>query len=162
MNKLVVAGFSLLMLGSAAALAQDSDADMKALEQYMQAAKGDLTAKRDSALKTLVQLDQEKSKAFWALVKSYDGEMAEQRKLRRSMLEDFFKVRDKLTVEKAEELADRALDLDTQRNEVRRKYFKRMAHEVSPIAAAQFLQLQGQFETMGDLKLAGAMPLAGS
>lgn len=158
MNKLVPVCAALLVLGAVALPAQDEDT--KALEQLFQVAKGELTAKRDSALKTLVTLDGEKEQAFWSLVGQYDKEMAEQRKERRALVEEFVAAHDKLTAGQAEKLADRVLDLDNARNEVRRKYFKRMAKEASPVAAAQFLQLQGQFETMGDLKLATAMPLA--
>ena len=158
MRKLVPVCVALLVLGAVALPAQDEDT--KALEQMFQVAKGELTAKRDSALKTLVSLDGEKEQAFWSLVGQYDKEMAEQRKERRALVEEFVAAHDKLTAGQAEKLADRVLDLDNARNEVRRKYFKRMAKEASPVAAAQFLQLQGQFETMGDLKLATARPLA--
>lgn len=158
MRKLVPVCAALLVLGAVALPAQDEET--KALEQLFQVAKGELTAKRDSALKTLVSLDREKEQAFWSLVGQYDKEMAEQRKERRALVEEFVAAHDKLTAAQAEKLADRVLDLDNARNEVRRKYFKRMAKEASPVAAAQFLQLQGQFETMADLKLATAMPLA--
>ena len=158
MRKLVPVCAALLVLGAVALQAQDEET--KALEQLFQVAKGELTAKRDSALKTLVSLDREKEQAFWSLVGQYDKEMAEQRKERRALVEEFVAAHDKLTAAQAEKLADRVLDLDNARNEVRRKYFKRMAKEASPVAAAQFLQLQGQFETMADLKLATAMPLA--
>ena len=161
MSKLVPVCVALLVLGAIALPALAQDDEVKALEQMFQVAKGELTAKRDSALKTLVALDGDKEKAFWSLVGQYDKEMAEQRQQRKALVEEFVAVRAKLTAEQAESLADRVLDLDNARNEVRRKYFKRMAKEVSPVAAAQFLQLQGQFETMGDLKLASAMPLAG-
>lgn len=161
MSKLVPVCIALVVLGAVALPARAQDAEAKALEQMFQVAKGELTAKRDSALKTLVELDGDKDQAFWSLVGQYDKEMAEQRKQRRALVEEFVAAHDKLTAAQAESLADRVLDLDNARNEVRRKYFKRMSKEVSPIAAAQFLQLQGQFETMGDLKLATAMPLAG-
>jgi len=156
--KLIPICLAVFVLGAVAVPAQDDE--MKALEEMFKVAKGELTGKRDSALKTLVELDDEQAKVFWPLVKEYDQEMAEQRKQRKAVIEEFVAVHDKLTPDKAEKLADRVLDLDNARNEVRRKYFKRMAKEVSPVAAAQFLQLQGQFETMGDLKLASAMPLA--
>ena len=160
MSKLVSACLLPLVFVIPTVLAQDSAAETKVLEDYFKVVKGDLTAKRDSALRTLVQLSEDEAKAFWPLVETYDDEMAQQRKQRRAVIEEFLGVYDKLTPEQAQKLADRALDLDVARNEVRRKYFKLMAREVSPVVAAQFLQLQGQFETMGDLKLAAAMPLA--
>jgi hypothetical protein len=35
-----------------------------------------------------------------------------------------------------------------------------MSEQIGAVTAVQFLQLQGQFETMADLKLATAAPLA--
>jgi len=160
MSKVIPVVVMLLVLGSAVALGQDSSAETKALEDYFKVVKGDLTAKRDSALRTLVQLSDDEAKAFWPLVKAYDDEMAQQRKKRRALVEEFLGVYDKLTPDVANRLANTALDLDNARNELRRKYFDSMSSKVSPVVAAQFLQLQGQFETMADLKLATAMPLA--
>ena len=160
MSKLVPVCIALLVLGAVALPARAQDDETKALEQMLQVARGELTAKRDSALKTLVELDGEKEQAFWSLVGQYDKEMVEQRNQRRALIGEFVAAHDKLTAAQAENLADRVLDLDSARNEVRRKYFKRMSKEVSPVAAAQFLQIQWQFETMGDLKLQTAMPLA--
>jgi len=51
--------------------------------------------------------------------------------------------------------------LDEQRAALHKKYFDLMVERVNPVVAAQFLQLQRQFETMGDLKLATYVPLAG-
>jgi hypothetical protein len=98
---------------------------------------------------------------FWPITKEYDKEMKALREQRLDMLKSFTAVRDKLTPETANQLAERALSLADQRNEVRRKYFKIMSDKVSPTAAMQFLQLESQFETMADLKLATAVPLAG-
>lgn len=137
-----------------------SEAEWKVLEEYVQMVKGDLTAKRDSALRTLVQLEPGQSDAFWKLVKAYDSDAAALRDKRRAMLTEFIKVHQNLTDAKADELANQAFTLADERVALRKKYFQLMSTEVSTIAAVQFLQLQSQFETMGDLKLATAMPLA--
>jgi hypothetical protein len=158
-KKVVVIALATFLVGGTFVSAQ-SEAEMQVLEQYVQMVKGDLTAKRDSAMKTLLVLNDDESKKFWPLLKQYDKESTALRKKRRAMLEEFLGVYDKLTPAKAEELANVAFELDNARNALRKKYFKMISDEVSAVVAVQFLQLQSQFETMGDMKLTTAMPLA--
>jgi len=153
-----------LLVSGAAVQAQDAPLgpdQNKVLEDYIKTVKGDLVGKRDSALHTLIQLSPEQAKVFWPITKEYDQEMKALREQRLAMLESFIEVKDELTSETATALAERALSLADQRNQVRSKYFKIMSEKVSPVAAVQFLQLETQFETMADLKLATAVPLAG-
>ena len=81
--------------------------------------------------------------------------------LSRSLIREFMGSHDSLSDKQATDLATRALDIFDLRTGLRRKYFKLMSDEVSPVIAVQFLQLQSQFETMGDLEMSGAVPLAG-
>ena len=159
MKKVILVVLASLLLGGTLAPAQ-SEAEMQVLDQYVQMVKGDLTAKRDSAMRTLLELSEDESEKFWPLLKQYDKESKALRGKRRAMLEEFLGVYDKLTPAKAEELANVAFEIDNERNALRKKYFKKISGEVSAVVAVQFLQLQSQFETMGDMKLAAAMPLA--
>ena len=68
MKKSMSIAIVMFLLGGTLVVAQ-SEAEQKVLEQYVQMVKGDLTAKRDSALRTLVQLDPGQSDTFWGLVK---------------------------------------------------------------------------------------------
>ena len=122
--------------------------------------RGDLMARRDSALDTLLHLDADGTKKFRPLKESYDAEMKKIAEQRLALMKEFMAAHDKLTAQTAKQMADRAFQLEDARNAVRRKYFERMSAEVSPVAAVQFLQLQRQFETMADLKAATNTPLA--
>ena len=158
-KKVMLIALATFLVGGTIVSAQ-SESETQVLEQYVQMVKGDLTAKRDSAMRTLLELNDEESAKFWPLLKQYDKEKNALRKQRRAMLEEFLGVYDKLTPAKAEELANVAFELDNARTELRKKYFKMISGEISAVVAVQFLQLQSQFETMGDMKLATAMPLA--
>ena len=58
------------------------------------------------------------------------------------------------------ELAGRTFDIGAKRSALHRKYYDRISSEISPVIAIQYLQLQAQFETMFDMKLATNVPLA--
>ena len=139
---------------------QPAEANKKVLEDYFRTIGTDLAARRDSAMSTLLQLNKEEAKVFWPMKKAYDKELNKLFDARFELLRDFDAVHDKLTATTANELADRSLALDNQRTELHRKYFKLMSEKISPVVAVQYLQLQGQFETMADMKIATHVPLA--
>jgi hypothetical protein len=160
-SALVSALLAALVLLSLPAVAQmDAPAKEEYLEKFFEAAGQDLGARRDSALRTLLEISEEEKEVFLPLLKSYDEELSAIFDARFALLREFSGVHDKLTDEKAAELAGRALDLDEKRSALHRKYFRLMSEQVSPVVAVQFLQLQSQFETMADLKLATNVPLA--
>jgi hypothetical protein len=137
-----------------------TDADAKALEDYFKVVRGDIVKRRDSALRGILQLEEAEAKAFWPLKEQYDAELKKMSDVRLGLVREYAKVYDKLTAETANDLAARFLTLDEQRLALHRKYFKLMTEQVSPVIAVQFLQLQRQFETMADMKLATNAPLA--
>jgi hypothetical protein len=154
----LLAALSLPVLPTAAQM--DAPAKEEVLEKYLDAVGQDLGARRDSALLALLELDEEEKKVFLPLLKAYDKELDALFDARLEVLREFSAIHDKLTDEKATELAERALDIGDERTALQRKYFRLISEKVSPIVAVQFLQLQGQFETMADLKLATNVPLA--
>jgi hypothetical protein len=150
---------ALLIAPTWTAAQQPTEAEM--LEDQLKVIRGDITQRRDSALSTLIQLEGEQAKTFRSIVAEYDGELKKFGEGRRKLLMEYAKNYKNLSPEAAKDLAARSLALDDQRNALRRKTFERMAKEISPIVAVQFLQLQRQFETMADVKLATIVPLAG-
>ncbi|MGD8375701.1 MAG: hypothetical protein PVF68_06135 [Acidobacteriota bacterium] len=141
--------------------AQDAPpANPEALDRYLTAIQSDLAARRDAALRTLMEMDATESETFWSLKSDYDQQLAELAARRRDLIRDFAKVYDRLTPEIAAPLAKRTFGLEQDRISLHRKYFDIMAERVSPGTAARFLQLQGQFETMALVKVFAAVPLA--
>lgn len=140
------------------ALAQGTE---KQIEESLNVVRGDIMARRDAAMQAIIQLDATQAKPFAALKSEYDGELKKLSEARKALLHEYLEANKALTPEKATDLATRSLTLDDQRNALRRKYFERMSKELSPVIAGQFLQLERQFETMADLKVATVMPVAG-
>ena len=139
--------------------AQES-AQAELLEQYMNTLRKDLTAQRDATMRAVITLDEAQAKKFWPLQKQYDKELKKIGRSRRELIREWGGEYNQLTPERASEFAKRSFEIQDQRTALRKKYFEMMAKEVSPVAAAQFLQLQNQYETMADLKLATYIPIA--
>jgi len=154
----ILAGAALLVSTPARA----ADPAVKALENQVEAMRGDVMERRESALKVLIPLDGEQATMFWPLKAEYDEELRKNGKAREALLREFVKAGATITAEQAKDIATRSLKLDEDRLQLRRKYFELMSEKVSPLASAQFLQLERQFETMMDFKLQAIVPLAGS
>jgi len=157
----LVLGLTLgaLLLGATSAALAQVPAE-QSLEQFLEAVRGDFWARRDSAMRELIQVDEDKAEAFWALKQAYDEELSRLAVLRLDLLRSYSRVADRLDEATANRLADEAFDLLEQRLALQRKYFKRMSKEISPVVAVQFLQLDHQFQAMADLKLQSVVPLA--
>lgn len=160
MKRLSTLGLAFLISLALAVTTAPVAAD-DSLDDLIQTLRSDLGQRRNSALSTLVKLDGEQKKVFWSLTKAYDKELREITEQRVAMIKEFGKIYKNLTPEQARDIANRSFEISDARTALHRKYFHRIADEVSAIAAAQFLQLQTQFETMADVKLAASVPLAG-
>jgi hypothetical protein len=130
------------------------------MEAHFREIAKNLIARRDSAMSTLLQMSEEESAVFWPLKQEYDADMRGVYGDRLALIEEFSEVHDKLTGEVAGQLAGRYMALERRRIDLHEKYFSRMADEVSPVIAVQWLQLQGQFESMADVKISEGVPLA--
>ena len=158
-SMLLIAAVPLLSLPAQAE--SPNDATVKALEEYLKAARGDLMQRRDSAVKTLIKLDGDQAKAFAQLREQYDAELKKIGDARGTLLREYAKVYKSPSPEQAKDFAARSIKLDEDRNNLRRKYFDLMSEKVSVLAASQFLQLQRQFETLMDVQTQSIVPLAG-
>jgi hypothetical protein len=150
-----------MLLSVPAALCQEaSDVQADVLDQYVKTMRGDLTARRDAALRAVLQLNDEEGKAFWPLQQAYDKERIKIGDQRRDLLREWGKASQGLTPGKANELVGRYFKLEQARLALRQSTFEKISAAVSPVVAAQFLQIQSQFEAMGDVQLATYVPLA--
>jgi hypothetical protein len=131
-----------------------------ALETHMKQVRAKVVQKRNSALNTILQLDDEQAKAFWPLQKAYDKELQRLGKLDRELVRQFGKIYDKLDATTSADIAARFFDLERDRLDLQQKYLKKVSEQVSPVIAVQFIQLQRQFEIELTMERMKYSPLA--
>ena len=66
---------------------------------------------------------------------------------------------DDMTPQVADQLATKLLDLEQQRNGLKRKYYQKFKEALDPIAATRFLQVENQIERILDLQIASELPV---
>lgn len=109
----------------------------------------------------VMQLDEDQGATFWNLYQEYEIELYQLGDRRLELLEEFREaVRGTgLTDELAGDIAARFFVLKKERAALIEKYHATLSAELSPITAAQFVQLESRFNMMIDLLFAADTPL---
>jgi hypothetical protein len=98
--------------------------------------------------------------AFWPVYREYDLEMAKLGDARAALIAEYAKHYDNLTDGVAAELAAKALNLEGERQTVKRKYFERIKGVLPARTALRFLQVEQQLLLIIDLQISAALPIA--
>ena len=59
----------------------------------------------------------------------------------------------------ADALATKALDLESRRQDMKRRYYERFKQALSAVTAARFLQVEHQLLLLIDLQISAALPI---
>jgi len=157
-------GLPLLQVASSRAQTPGTNAaapavDMGNLRAFVELARSDI--KTDKALIFAQNLDLSSDEAveFWPLERDYQAELQKLLDQRYDLLVTFVKNYGSLTDQQASELATKSFDLEAQRTDLKRKYFKKLCKVLPAVKAARFFQLENQVNAAVDLQVAASLPL---
>ena len=160
---LAMAALFGLSLMAAPAYAQDqaskSDDKELNLRAYIELIRADVKAQRVGIITQIMQFDDAQAAKFWPIFREYDFELSKIGDVRAQLIQDYANNFDNMTNEKADELASKALDLETQRAELKKKYYDKMKKELTPIVAARFFQVENQMQHIIDLQISSSLPV---
>jgi hypothetical protein len=126
---------------------------------YIQLLSADLSAKKEQIVRETMQLNDQQAAIFWPIYRDYQ---AEQNKLiteKLAIIADYSQNFSSITDEKADQLAQRMMQLDEKRMALREKYYGTMKKALSPILAVRFFQVEHQLQLIVDLQLAANLPI---
>ena len=131
--------------------AQDVPSEEEIMRQYVETARGELNAKRDSALKAMIELDADEAEVFWPINNEFQRESRSLWDAKLKLAKEYADVHDALTTETATRLANRFFELDRERIELRSPVFARdpggvaqIKHRVALAAHQNALVIRGQ------------------
>jgi len=96
---------------------------------------------------------------FWPVYREYDLEFSKLGDEKLAIIQDYARSYLDITDERADQLAQRVLELDEKRQELRKKYYEKFKTALSPILAARFTQVENQIEMVIDLQIASRLPI---
>jgi len=157
----VVAGFLVAAPAQPPAPAPAAQPDnlYAALEVF----RSDLNTSKVRTLNQAMRLTAPEAAKFWPIYRRYEAELTALGDERIALIRKFVALhaRNTLTDNDAETLADRWLATLQDRLDLWKKYHKEIGTAVSPVRAAQFLQVEHQIALLIDINIAAEMPDVG-
>lgn len=118
-----------------------------------------IQAERKDIVEAVVQPSPQQSEAFWQTYWEYRGQMSTLGDERVKMIEVFSEVEGSLTDQQAEEMIERALDLEKKAAEIKAKYSKKMRDILVPKQVVRWMQIENKMDAVINYEIAKAIPL---
>ena len=147
-----------LLAGAGATVAQD--AQTKALiEKY----RADFNAAKKETINEVMNLNDAEAQKFWPIYQEYESKLNAFSDKRLKFANDFTIAQSATTFDpdQAKDLTKRWLNMQHERINLWETYAGKISRAVSPVRAAQFLQIENQIATMLDLNVQSNVPLVG-
>jgi len=95
---------------------------------------------------------------FWPIFQQYDAELTTIGDGRTQLIVDYARNYEKLTDE-ADALMNKALELESQRAMLKKKYFDKMKTTLSATQAAKFFLVENEIQHIVDLQISASLPV---
>ncbi len=130
------------------------DDELKLIKEYLKSEKKDL-------VKEYMKLDEAQSAKFWPLYDEFQGARSSLSQERLKIINDYATQFPGMNDDQASSLVKRIFKNDKAYTKLQEKYFKKFSKTVSPLKAAQYLQLEEYFRTMIRSEIQDAIPFIG-
>ena len=132
-----------------------NDPEMKALD----ADRAKYREKKVALIEKALNLSPSEHDAFWREYYAYETELKKIYDQRYSIIRDYAANYDNMNEDIADNLALRSLKIRDDRNDLFRKYYKRIKTATSSLIAGQFLQIENELNLLSDLKISTETPI---
>ena len=167
--KLMISHLGLLagvVLASSSLFAQPQTepAATDELRAYLEMLRSDVNTTKIRTINEVMKLTGPEAEAFWPIYRKYEKDLAAVGDRKLALIRDFARLHLSGTLDNmnAADLAARWLKNTQERIDLWKKYHKQISRAVSPIRAAQFLQVEHQMALFIDLNIATEMPVVGA
>ncbi|MEI8040259.1 MAG: hypothetical protein WCL11_02550 [Verrucomicrobiota bacterium] len=167
--KIMISRLGLLagvVLASSSLLAQPrtEPAATDELRAYLELLRSDVNTTKIRTINEVMKLTGPEADTFWPVYRKYEKDLAAVGDRKLALIREFATLHfgGKLDNKQAADLAARWLKNTQERLDLWKKYHKQISKAVSPIRAAQFLQVEHQMALFIDLNIAAEMPAVGT
>jgi type IV pilus biogenesis protein CpaD/CtpE len=128
-------------------------------QAYVQLLRADLKSQKEAIIKEAMQLNQQQGAAFWPIYEQYSAEQTKLGDEKLAIVQDYAANFLTMTNEKADELAQRVMQLDEKRMALREKYYAILKKALPAVLAVRFFQVENQIQLLLDLQIASNLPI---
>ena len=134
-------------------------ASASSLESEIELLRSDLKAGKVDIVKDALHVSGAKADAFWPVYRKYQLDLDKIGDKRIALIKDYAAHYDSMTDAKAKSLVNQALDLQSQRTSLLKKYYPQFEKVLGGTDAAKLVQVEHLIMAAIDLQLAAEMPL---
>jgi hypothetical protein len=128
-------------------------------QAYIQLLRADVSAKKEQIVRETMQLNDQQSAIFWPIYREYQSEQSKLGADKLAVVADYSRNFSAMTDEKADQLAQRLIQLDEKRMALREQYYGIMKKSLTPTIALRFFQVEHQLQQIVDLQIAMNLPI---
>jgi hypothetical protein len=129
------------------------------IRAYIELLRADVRAEKTAIVGQIMDLNDDQAAKFWPIYREYDAALQQLNDKKLAGIKQYAQNYDSMTDEKADELAKLALDLENERNDLKRTYYEKVSKQLGGILAARFLQVENQLLMVIDLQIASSLPI---
>jgi PBP1b-binding outer membrane lipoprotein LpoB len=160
---IVVAG-ALLLQGCATSGKPKPSLTADDARAYLEVLRSDFNTTKIHTLNQVMKLTVAEAEKFWPIYRNYEKELAAVGDRKLALIVEFMRHHKAGTLndQNSQEMAAQWLQNAQDRLDLWKKYHQQISDAVSPIRAAQFLQVENQMAIFVDLNIASEMPVIGT
>jgi len=136
----------------------ESSQDMN-IRVYIELLRTDVKKQKAQIMSDVMQLDADQAVTFWPIYKEFETEFTKTGDQVLELVKKYAANYANMTPEVADQLATQLLDIEQQRNDLKRSYYAKFKAALDAITAARFLQVENQLEKLVDLQIAAELPV---
>lgn len=129
------------------------------INAYVELLRSDVRSQTKEVLTETMGLTDAQSAKFWPIYNEFDLQLRKLNDKKLAGIKDYANNYDSMTDAKADELVNLMLDLESQRNELKKTYYEKFRQQLGGIIAARFLQVENQILMVIDLQIASSLPI---
>jgi hypothetical protein len=133
----------------------------KNVQAYVALLRSDVRKAKSQVISEVMQLDAAQAAKFWPVYQEFETEFTKTGDSVQALVKDYIANYDRMTPDVADRMANKLLDIEQQRHDLKKKYYGRFKGALDAVTATRFLQVENQLEKLIDLQLASQLPAMG-
>jgi hypothetical protein len=129
------------------------------IRAYIELLRTDVQKSKSQVMGEVMQLDSGQAAKFWPIYKNFETDLARIGDRIVGIVKEYANAYENMSPATADKLATQLLDVEQDRNALKRKYYEQVKTALDPVTAARFLQVENQLERIIDLQLSAGLPV---
>jgi len=128
------------------------------INSEIESVRADLRAGKVAVITQTMQFTPQESSAFWPIYKKYEADLTTLNDQRVQLIKDYAEQYEHMTDAQAKTLAEKEFKFESDRIDLKRKYFKEFNNALPATTVVKYFQLEHRLDLLLDLKIASMLP----